>query len=75
MKIKIKELNGWSLVDKSGAYSGKDLILKSRQFSEYGNLIGREAKLKKILSDLKVLKNRDNYLISENKKNDTFLIK
>ena len=73
--IKIKELNGWSLVDKSGAYSGKDLILKSRQFSEYGNLIGREAKLKKILSDLKVLKNRDNYLISENKKNDTKLNK
>ena len=73
--MKIKELDGWSVVDKSGAYSGKDLILKSRQFSEYGNLIGREAKLKKILSDLEILKKRDDSLFDENKKNDSRLNK
>ena len=71
--IKIKKLHGWSLVDKSGAYSGKDLILKSRQFSEYGNLIGREEKLKKIFLDLKGLKRRDDHLNSENKRIDSKL--
>ena len=69
--MEIKELDGWSIVDKRGAYSGKDLILKSRQYSEYGNLIGRETKLKNIFSNLEALKKRNDSLIDEYKKNDS----
>ena len=40
-----KKLEGWRLVDLKGAYTGKDLIIKSRQISEHGNLLGRKSKL------------------------------
>ena len=42
---KDKKLEGWRLVDLKGSYTGKDLILKSRQISEHGNLLGRKSKL------------------------------
>ena len=42
---KDKKLEGWRLVDLKGAYTGKDLIIKSRQISEHGNLLGRKSKL------------------------------
>jgi len=40
-----KELAGWGLVDKDGTYSGSDMILKNRQTTEHGSLIGRRKKL------------------------------
>ena len=40
-----KELVGWGLVDKDGTYSGSDMILKNRQTTEHGSLIGRRKKL------------------------------
>ena len=52
LALQSKELNGWGLVDQSGAYSGSDLILKNRQVSEHGNLIGREKKLDSISLEL-----------------------
>tara|TARA_X000000950_G_scaffold177386_1_gene215262 strand:- start:1677 stop:5177 length:3501 start_codon:yes stop_codon:yes gene_type:complete len=42
---KDKKLKGWRLVDLKGSYTGKDLIIKSRQISEHGNLLGRKSKL------------------------------
>ena len=42
---KDKKLQGWRLVDLKGSYTGKDLIIKSRQISEHGNLLGRKSKL------------------------------
>jgi len=42
---KDKKLEGWRLVDLKGSYTGKDLIIKSRQISEHGNLLGRKIKL------------------------------
>ena len=42
---KDKKLEGWRLVDLKGSYTGKDLIIKSRQISEHGNLLGRKSKL------------------------------
>ena len=42
---KDKKLEGWRLVDPKGSYTGKDLIIKSRQISEHGNLLGRKSKL------------------------------
>ena len=47
LAIKNKGLQGWDLVDKDGAYSGHNLILKNRQFSEHGHMIGRQEKLEK----------------------------
>ena len=46
------DLNGWGLVDTAGSYSGSDLILKNRQISEHGNLIGRQEKLDTIAFEL-----------------------
>jgi len=47
-----KSLEGWRLVDLNGSYTGKDLIIKSRQVSEHGNLIGRKSKLEIISKQL-----------------------
>ena len=41
-----KELKGWNLVDSNGSFFGEDLILKNRQLSEHGHLIGRNQKIK-----------------------------
>ena len=38
-------LSGWALVDLNGTYSGSDFIIKNRQTSEHGNVIGRKKKL------------------------------
>jgi len=53
--LQSEELEGWGLVDRSGAYSGSDLILKNRQISEHGNVIGRQKKLDSISSELSSL--------------------
>ena len=45
---KDKKLEGWRLVDLKGSYTGKDLIIKSRQISEHGNLLGRKSRLEMI---------------------------
>ncbi|MBT4686113.1 MAG: chromosome segregation protein SMC [Candidatus Marinimicrobia bacterium] len=49
------QFDGWSLVDKNGAYLGDDLVLKNRQASEHGHIMGRKKKIETInqeLSDL-----------------------
>ena len=62
LAIKNKGLQGWDLVDKDGAYSGNNLILKNRQFSEHGHMIGRQDKLKNISSELKALSSKKEQL-------------
>ena len=62
LAIKNKGLQGWDLVDKDGAYSGHNLILKNRQFSEHGHMIGRQEKLKNISSELKALSSKKEQL-------------
>ena len=47
-----KKLDGWRLVDLKGSYTGKDLIIKSRQVSEHGNLLGRKSKLEMIYKQI-----------------------
>ena len=42
-------------MDRTGAYSGKDMILKNRQASEHGNLIGRQEKLDRISIEMEEL--------------------
>ena len=44
-------LSGWALVDLNGTYSGSDFIIKNRQISEHGNVIGRKKKLEIMGSD------------------------
>ncbi len=58
------DLDGWGLVDQSGAYSGSDLILKNRQISEHGNVIGRQKKLDSISSELSSLLEKETELKS-----------
>ena len=62
LAIKNKGLQGWDLVNKDGAYSGHNLILKNRQFSEYGHMIGRQEKLENISSELKALSSKKEQL-------------
>ena len=50
----IKELNdlSWTYVDLNGSYAGNDLVLKNRQISEHGNLIGRQEKIESISNEI-----------------------
>ena len=65
--LQSKDFEGWGLVDLSGAYSGSDLILKSRQISEHGNLMGRQKKLDSISTDLQSLLNKEKELNNKTK--------
>ena len=65
--LQSKDFEGWGLVDLSGAYSGSDLILKSRQVSEHGNLMGRQKKLDSISTDLDSLLNKEKELNNKSK--------
>ena len=49
--MKKSVFDGWSLVDKNGAYSGNDLVLKNRQASEHGHIMGRKKKIESIEKD------------------------
>ena len=55
-------LNGWTLVDLNGSYSGNDLVLKSRQISQHGNLIGRKKKLEAISGEIKKIQKEEEKL-------------
>lgn len=59
-----KKLDGWRLVDLNGSYSGKNLVIKSRQVSEHGNLIGRRNKLEIISKQLAYSKNEEKKIIA-----------
>ena len=65
--LQSKDFEGWGLVDLSGAYSGSDLILKSRQVSEHGNLMGRQKKLDSISTDLQNFLNKEKELNNKSK--------
>jgi len=52
LAVESNELSGWNLVDTTGAYSGQNLILKNRQVSEHGHMMGRQEKLDLISSEL-----------------------
>ena len=43
---------GWGIVDQLGSYSGSDLVLKNRQVSVHGNLMGRQKKLESIITEI-----------------------
>jgi len=58
------DMDGWALVDQSGAYSGSDLILKNRQVSEHGNVIGRQNKLDSISIELNELLQNEKGIIT-----------
>lgn len=70
VSLQNKDLKNWSLVDRNGTLSGKDLVLKNRQVSKFGNLIGREEKLNNILTEIKDLKEKESLLLSQLKKID-----
>jgi chromosome segregation protein len=59
-----KKLDGWRLVDLNGTYSGKNLVIKSRQVSDHGNLIGRRNKLEIISEQLAHSKNEEKKIIT-----------
>ena len=50
----IKQINdlSWTYVDLNGSYAGNDLVLKNRQISEHGNLLGRQEKIKSISNEI-----------------------
>tara|TARA_B100000073_G_scaffold108782_1_gene87633 strand:- start:400 stop:3900 length:3501 start_codon:yes stop_codon:yes gene_type:complete len=49
----------WNIVDLGGNFSGNNLILKNRQISEHGNIIGREKRLGEIKKELESLLNKE----------------
>ena len=60
-----ESLNGWKLVDLNGSFSGNDLVLKSRQISQHGNLIGRKKKLEVISEEIKKIEKEEKSLIKK----------
>ena len=62
-----KDFLGWNLVDISGAFSGNNLILKNRQSSEHGHIIGRQKKLGLISSEIDSLNTKEKELKERSK--------
>ena len=60
--IESNELIGWDIVNSKGDYSGQNLILKNRQVSEHGHVMGRQEKLNNITSELDSLAKREGEL-------------
>ena len=60
---KDKKLEGWRLVDLKGSYTGKDLIIKSRQISEHGNLLGRKSKLEMLSKQINKSKIKEEQIL------------
>ncbi len=58
-------LNGWTLVDLNGSYAGSDLIIKSRQVSEHGNLIGRKKRLEIIAEELEKIQKEEQKTVND----------
>ena len=52
-------LSGWTFVDLGGSYAGSDLIIKSRQISEHGNLIGRKKKLEILAKEIEKIEKEE----------------
>ena len=52
-------LTGWTFVDLGGSYAGSDLIIKSRQISEHGNLIGRKKKLEILSKEIEKIEKEE----------------
>ena len=63
--LQSKDLDGWGLVDQTGAFSRSDLILKNRQVSEHGHLMGRQKKLDSISSELDGLSKKETELTTQ----------
>ena len=57
--VKKNRIAGWNIVDIEGNYSGNNLVLKNRQMSEHGNIIGREKKLEDIKKELESLSRKE----------------
>jgi len=60
---KDKKLESWRLVDLKGSYTGKDLIIKSRQISEHGNLLGRKSKLEMLSKQINKYKIKEEEIL------------
>ena len=60
---KDKKLESWRLVDLKGSYTGKDLIIKSRQISEHGNLLGRKSKLEMLSKQINKSKIKEEQIL------------
>ena len=63
--VKKNRITGWNIVDIEGNYSGNNLVLKSRQMSEHGNIIGREKKLEDIKKELESLSSKEHKIKKE----------
>ena len=63
--VKKNRIAGWNIVDIEGNYSGNNLVLKSRQMSEHGNIIGREKKLEDIKKELESLSSKEHKIKKE----------
>ena len=62
LAIESNDFLGWNLVDSTGAYFGQNLVLKNRQVSEHGHMMGRQEKLDLISSELNSLIKRQEEL-------------
>ena len=66
-ELKNKKFLSYNLVDLKGNFSGNDIVLKNKRFSEHGNIIGRKEKLDLISNEIEEISNKRIKLDAESK--------
>ena len=69
-----KTLAGWGIVDQFGSYSGSDLVLKNRQASVHGNLMGRQKKLESIITEIETYRKNAEEVSSREVRNSAAVV-
>ena len=62
-----KNFLSYNFVDLSGNFSGNDIVLKNKRFSEHGNIIGRQEKLDLISNEIEKISKKQIKLDEESK--------
>ena len=55
-----KKFLSYNFVDIRGNFSGNDIVIKNKKFSEHGNIIGRQEKLDLISKEIEEISKKTN---------------
>ena len=70
----LKNFDGWGLVNRSGSYFRSDLVLKNRQKSDNGSIIGRQIKVESLETEIDEINKKIDSLSSQHKIIDSEII-
>ncbi len=70
----LKNFDGWGLVNRSGSYFRSDLVLKNRQKSDNGSIIGRQIKVESLETEIDEINKKIDSLSSQHEIIDSEII-